>query len=96
MAKQFTIKDFLKQFPDDDACLAHLMAVRYGAVLECLKCHKTGKFSLRDDEAFRVIFVGSCHQRRFEINLGITHFILARFITHKRGTLLDAKTKITH
>ena len=45
MAKQFTIKDFMKQFPDDDACLDHLMTVRYGKTLECPKCLKTGKFS---------------------------------------------------
>lgn len=45
MAKQFTIKDFMKQFPDDDACLDHLMTVRYGKTLECPKCLKPGKFS---------------------------------------------------
>ena len=45
MAKQFTIKDFMKQFPDDDACLDHLMTVRYGKTLECPKCLKTGNFS---------------------------------------------------
>ncbi len=45
MSKQFTIKDFFKQFPDDDACLDHLMTVRYGKTLECPKCHKTGPFS---------------------------------------------------
>ncbi len=59
MAKQFTIKDFMKQFPDDDACLAHLMAVRYGDVLECPKCHKTGKFSrLRNLPAFSCPWCG--------------------------------------
>jgi transposase len=45
MTKAFTIKDFLKRFPDDDACLDHLMAVRYGKRLECPKCRKTGRFA---------------------------------------------------
>jgi transposase len=59
MAKQFTIKDFMKQFPDDDACLAHLMTVRYGDVLECPKCLKTGKFSrLRNLPAFSCPWCG--------------------------------------
>jgi len=33
-----TIKEFLKRFPDDDACLAHLFRVRYGEKPECPKC----------------------------------------------------------
>ena len=38
MAKTFTVQDFFKRFPDDDACLDHLMAVRYGETLECQRC----------------------------------------------------------
>lgn len=45
MAKSFTIKDFFKRFPDDDACLEHLMKVRYGASQTCSKCGKTGRFA---------------------------------------------------
>jgi len=45
MAKTFTIKDFLKQFPDDAACLEHLMVVRYGNPVECPKCRRVGRFS---------------------------------------------------
>jgi transposase len=43
--KTLTIKDFFKTFPDDDACLAHLMAVRYGSAFACPKCGKHGKFA---------------------------------------------------
>jgi len=45
MAKTYTIQDFFKQFPDDDACLDHLMAIRYGNPLDCPKCDKHGRFS---------------------------------------------------
>ena len=45
MSKGFTIQEFFKQFPTDDACLDHLMKVRYGASVECPKCGKTGKFA---------------------------------------------------
>lgn len=45
MAKTFTIQDFFKRFPSDDACLDHLMEVRYGQPIECPKCGREGKFS---------------------------------------------------
>lgn len=45
MAKNFTIQDFFKRFPDDGACLNHLMNLRYGKVIDCPKCGKRGKFS---------------------------------------------------
>jgi transposase-like protein len=45
MAKPFTIKDLFKRFPDDDACLDHLMAVRYGNPLGCPKCGRNGRFA---------------------------------------------------
>jgi len=45
MAKTFTIQDFFKRFPTDDACLDHLMATRYGESQNCPKCGKTGRFA---------------------------------------------------
>ena len=37
--------DFQKQFPDDEACLEHIMKVRYGGTeLDCPKCGEYGKF----------------------------------------------------
>ena len=44
MAKMFTVQDFYKRFPDDSACLDHLMKIRHGDPVECPKCSKTGKF----------------------------------------------------
>jgi len=45
MSKNFTVTEFFKRFPDDDACLDHLMLVRHGKMLDCPKCGKHGKFS---------------------------------------------------
>lgn len=44
MSKPLTIGQFLKEFPDDDACLAHLFKVRYGDNPKCERCGETGKF----------------------------------------------------
>ncbi|MDA1090992.1 MAG: IS1595 family transposase [Proteobacteria bacterium] len=44
MAKPPTIQEFMKQFPDDDACLDYLMQLRHGEKLDCPKCGKHGKF----------------------------------------------------
>ncbi|MDE2165397.1 MAG: IS1595 family transposase [Alphaproteobacteria bacterium] len=45
MAKAFTVKDFFQMFPDDGACLDHLMRLRFGEGLTCPKCGKEGRFA---------------------------------------------------
>jgi transposase len=44
MAKSLTIQDFVRMFPDDDACLEHLFGLRYGASFKCPRCGEIGKF----------------------------------------------------
>lgn len=44
MAKTPTYKQFLAQFPDDDACLEHLMQTRYGDRHECQGCGKSAHY----------------------------------------------------
>ena len=39
-----TIRDFLKQFPDDQACLAHLFETRFGPDHVCPGCEKPGRW----------------------------------------------------
>lgn len=40
-----TFYEFQEQFPDDEACLEHIMAKRYGGTeIECPKCGKHGRF----------------------------------------------------
>jgi transposase len=43
--KQLTIQQFFKFFKNDDACLEHVMAVRYGLKGKCPKCAEETKFS---------------------------------------------------
>ena len=45
MPKTLTIQDFFKRFPDDAACLDHLMKVRFGEFQKCTKCGKEGSFA---------------------------------------------------
>ncbi len=42
--KTLTVQEFFKRYPDDDTCLEYLMRKRHGAVLDCPKCGKQGKF----------------------------------------------------
>lgn len=45
MAKKgYTIKEFNERFPNDDACLEHLMRVRYGETQTCSKCQKEARY----------------------------------------------------
>src|SRR5260221_7902766 len=44
MRKPMTVTEFLKEFPDDDACLSHLFHVRYGNNSKCSRCGESGKF----------------------------------------------------
>jgi transposase len=54
-----TLKDFTTQFPDDDACLLHLMETRYGFELDCPKCGRHGKFNrIRSEKAFACNWCG--------------------------------------
>ena len=45
MAKAPNVYDFMKRFPDDDACLDHLMKLRHGNPMECPGCGRHGQFS---------------------------------------------------
>ena len=40
----FTIVEFMSRFPTDDACLEHLMDVRFGLSGLCTKCGREGKY----------------------------------------------------
>jgi hypothetical protein len=44
MSKPMTVTQFLRLFPDDDACLAHLFEVRYSSNPKCPKCGQVGTF----------------------------------------------------
>lgn len=51
--KQTNIRQFFKQFPDDDSCLEHLFNVRFGQGHECPKCERETKwYKLKNEQAY--------------------------------------------
>ena len=57
-----TTFEFLKQFPDDDTCLDHLLKVRFGGTPTCPKCGVVSKFyRIRKEPAY---VCGSCVRER--------------------------------
>src|SRR5688572_23919444 len=44
MTKPMTIRQFLKAYPTDDACLDHVMRTRYGQRFTCGKCGKAARY----------------------------------------------------
>ncbi len=42
--EKLTVRQFFARFPDDDACLTHVMEVRYGLRHTCGKCGKDATF----------------------------------------------------
>lgn len=53
MAKALTVKEFFARFGSDDACLEHLMVLRFGERMVCPRCGKTGRFvRLKGQPAF--------------------------------------------
>ena len=50
---EFSVRDFFKRFPDDDACLDHLMEQRYGLKCFCPSCGVETTFHrISDRKAF--------------------------------------------
>jgi hypothetical protein len=40
MTEKLSVREFFQRFPTDDACLEHVMEVRYGLRLACAHCNK--------------------------------------------------------
>lgn len=54
-----TVQDFFRQFPDDEACLAHLFNVRFGQGHECPKCQRAAKwYRIEAERAFSCQWCG--------------------------------------
>ena len=57
--KPMNIRQFFERFDSDDACLDHLMGIRYGHSFECPKCHKDSKFHrIKKRKAYECQFCG--------------------------------------
>jgi transposase-like protein len=54
-----TVQDFFAQFPDDEACLAHLFNVRFGQGYECPKCERAARwYRIAAERAFSCQWCG--------------------------------------
>lgn len=59
MPKPTTVREFFKQFPDDDACLKHLFDVRFGQGHRCPKCEREAKwYPIKAERAFSCQWCG--------------------------------------
>lgn len=59
MTKPQTIRQFFQQFPDDEACLAHLFAVRFGQGYECPKCERPSNwYRIKAERAYSCQWCG--------------------------------------
>ncbi len=57
--KQCNVRQFFKQFPDDETCLEHLFNVRFGQGHECPKCKRSAKwYRLQSEQAFSCQWCG--------------------------------------
>lgn len=55
-----TIKDFYRDFPNDDACLLHVMKTRYGMSGTCKRCNKQTNYSrVKKQRAFACQWCGN-------------------------------------
>ena len=93
MAQKFTVRDFFNRFPDDDACLAHIMEVRYGLRHICRKCGAEATFhKLAKRKAYSCSHCGDhvypCAGTIFEdsrTSLQVWFYAIFLFVTTRHG-----------
>ncbi|HBH25993.1 MAG TPA: IS1595 family transposase [Rhodospirillaceae bacterium] len=91
--KQMTVREFFKEFPDDDACLNHLMKVRYGLEHTCRKCGRASRFHrIKSQRAYACQFCGDhlypCVGTPFErsrTSLQLWFYAIYLFTTTRHG-----------
>lgn len=60
MSSKLTVRQFFTRFPDEDACITHLMNVRFGLRHVCRACGKESTFhKLHDRRAFSCAHCGN-------------------------------------
>ena len=59
MAKALTIREFFRQFPDDETCLQHLFNVRYGQGYTCPSCKRPSNwYRIKAERAYSCQWCG--------------------------------------
>jgi transposase len=57
--KPITLRQFFKQFPDDQSCLEHLFNVRFGQGHKCPKCEREAKwYPIKSERAYSCQWCG--------------------------------------
>lgn len=90
---KLTVREFFARFPDDDACLNHVMEVRYGLRHICRKCGVEGTFhKLSDRRAFSCASCGDhvypCAGTIFQDSrtpLQVWFYAIYLFVTTRHG-----------
>ncbi len=57
-AMKYTIKDFKKQFPDDNACLEYIFKYRFGYSFHCPLCKKGSWSKIKERKAWACAWCG--------------------------------------
>jgi len=55
---KYTIKDFRKQFPNDNACLDYIFEQRFGKDYKCPSCSKTGFYRVKNRKCYACAWCG--------------------------------------
>jgi transposase-like protein len=90
---RLTVGEFFARFPDDDACLSHIMEVRYGQRHVCQACGVEGTFhKLKDRRAFSCASCGDhlypCAGTIFQDSrtpLRVWFYAIYLFVTTRHG-----------
>ena len=107
MANKYTYYQFLKDFPDDDACLDTLMGLRYGRKHYCHECERETRYHrITGRRQYACQFCGAqvapCAGTIFEKSSTPLHkwfFAMYLFTTSKHGVSgkeLEAKLGVTY
>jgi transposase len=89
----FSVREFFERFPSDDACLQHVMEVRYGLRHMCQKCGVEGTFhKLTDRPAYSCAHCGAhvypCAGTIFQdtrTSLQLWFYAIYLFVTTRHG-----------
>ena len=60
---EFSVRDFFNRFPDDNACITHVMNVRYGLRHVCAKCGVNGGAKLVHLGGAKLVHLTLCGTR---------------------------------
>ena len=93
MSEKLSVQEFFQRFPSDDACLDHVMAVRFGAAALCPTCKADATFHrLANRKAYSCSYCGHhiypCAGTIFQdsrTSLQLWFYAIYLFVTTRHG-----------